>query len=730
MSLSSCKKEIEEVFGEAGVELDLVSVTSSSVTFSIDPNENAVSVYYALAKVGENPDESEYVEIDDISGNVEISVSDLEENIDYCVTSFAINGAGKRSENTELQFKTGSAPVITVKTLSVTSSTAEFSVKALNAVSFWYGMAESSGIEDVEMVKIEDLEKNTVLLENLKENTSYTFVAYAESASGEQGEKVFTTIRTETEPAVKIESADIGSDEAKFNVAFENAVKYAYSVKKSDEEKPGEDDYREMQLTGTSATILTSGLESSIGYILYLYAITNKGYKGKVIEYPFETIEKVELAFDIVVSDVTSTNARIEVKYDSEIYGKYYFVSGLSSKIGDVTKWDWKKIIESGWSYPKYKTYEAPLSTDLRSTVFPELMSVESVYMIGAVPEKSRGELDLEAAVWKSVELPKVKFGESDAACSIKQISTSCDSFKFLVEGENSDCYYMTFTEGEQNAGMIDALAKKALEYNAMKNFGRDTIKDYLEPSKKYTFVAVPENEKGLGTPVSCIVETKSLDFEGPATADITVTELGQMEAVFGCVFGSSTVKVLYHYEEMNEYFDKTQFISSLKIGNYRFISESGDIKFENLDPARKYMFGFVPVDENGVHGKTVLLEESTKSFVFDGNPDAKVEMEIVSCEPAEFGMYLIKANAVPNDKVSKYFVLSVSEDNSYLTYDDFASQCVSGALESYKGENLIAGPFGKGFYVGKNASIWVLAYDSDGKMCKVSETRIEETWK
>ena len=255
-------------------------------------------------------------------------------------------------------------------------------------------------------------------------------------------------------------------------------------------------------------------------------------------------------------------------------------------------------------------------------------------------------------------------------------------------------------------------------------SFNKDTVQAYLQPGSDYTMFAIPKDSEGRLGKITCLnFSTKPLDYVGDAKGTAEVSVMDVHEAVFDIQLGENAVKMLYKYESMYPGFDEEWFVQNLKVNNYNSISQDGEFRIENLTAEKEYIFGFVPVDENGICGQEIVIYESTAAYDYDGNPEADVQVEIISCE-FDGWSYATSIKAVPNEYVSKYYVGVKSQENPYFSNGEFIDQCMAGWTVEYTSAQII-----ENLYSSVEATLLVAVYDKDGKISKVKEVVLEDTF-
>lgn len=731
VSVISCKKK-EEPAKPAEVDIVLKSTTVSSISFELE-TLNAVTVSWAVNKKGESP----VYTTEDISDGVKpVTVDNLEPETEYEINAYATNVSGMNSETVTIDAMTTASASVSLELVSKTSSSITFRIIPVNAESCsWTVVESSSDLENVELKKEDIKEEKEITVEDLKENTSYSVVALATNASGEDSKRVYLSAKTETEPVITIKSIVPEAKQAAITLEMTNVMKYAYAVLLKSEGEPEESDYMIVEKSATETNFIVSGLEPENEYMLYVYGLNVNGYAGTVVSQAFTTEEFIEKPFSIEFSDVTSTDAQVAVQFDKELYSKVHFVLGSEKRI-KIDSWDWESVIDKNWSNPKFETYEDNQDFSLRNWGNTDYgLDLEATYYAGGVPVKLDGTLDLEAAVWTSAKLKPVAFGESSVKCTLTEVATSMNSVTYKVDSDNESAEYLYtgYMTGEITGS--EEIEKNAKQIVCSKPkidmFGKDITQEYLTPEKTYTFIAVAKDAEGkLSAVATKVITTKSLDYEGNATCQVSIAETGSVSMTFDCKKDEGAEKILYYFVEKSKY-DEASFLKSLKVNNYKSVPEDGEFVIEKLYAETDYVFGFAPVDVNGVCGKCVILEARTGSVTFDGNTEADVEIQIESVTASSASKWYVKLKGIPNDKVSKYYVDAFSTETEELpSHSRFASECLKGEVNSYTGEDEPSDWTGKGLPVGVNGVLWLLVMDADGKLLPVEEIKVEETWK
>lgn len=727
----SCKPQDEAK--DAVVSLKITGTSESSISFEITA-ENAVSVAYAVFPSDAASGDYQTVQLQGTSP-LSITEDGLSENTEYTVSAYGINADGKQGAKVEKTAVTSADASVSIEITERTSSSVKFNIVPLNAVSVSWIVAESSSeLETVELTeKTEGGSEQELEKDGLSENTNYTIVAAASNAAGKQSARVYESFKTELEPIVTIAGIETEYNQAHVSITGENALMYAYAAVKKGEPQPETETFAEKSFEGNnSVTFTVSQLDPSTEYVLYLYGINSKGYAGKIISEEFVTKEYVEMPFEIKVSNVSSTDADIDVTFDKELYSGFYFVLASTSVMTPTAeKWDWSSVIAEGWSSPMYVKYEEDLSCKLRTWSTEYFLYPETVYMAGGVPVLLDGTLDTDAAQWQSIDLPKIVFGESSVTAGITEKITTMDAITYSIDVDdpNVESVYVNYQEGTYQEGTAEAesVAKSVVTRIPLRgaSFNKDTVQAWLQPAKDYTMFAIAKDGDGKLGKITCVnFSTKSLDYVGDAEGSAEVSSLGVHEATFDIQLGENAVKMFYKYEAISPGFDESMFIRNLKINNYNEIGQSGEFRIENLTAEKEYVFGFVPVDENGILGQQILIYESTAPYDYTGNQDADVEVRIVSCG-FDGWSYNTTIEAVPNGEVGKYYVGMRSSENPNLSNGEFIDQIANGFTTEYTGPQTIGN-----LYSASEATLLVAIYDKNGDISKVKEVVIEDTFK
>lgn len=727
LNFNSCKKT--ETAKDASISLKLKGTSTSSITFEIT-TEDAKTFSYAVAKSDEIGN-AEYTTEEAVNDTPsEISISELEENTEYTIRAYAENAEGKQTDIQEIKATTNTKPSISVAVISTTHNSVTFKLTPVNAVAHSFAVAENSAdLENIELEKHDGGEEAEYTVSDLEEDKLYSIVASATGEDGSESARTYTSFRTNIRPILTIEQIEAEYNSATVKLSIINGTKYAYTVCKKGESVPDKTDFSQGTMTEGKATIVIQDLEELTDYTFHAYGIGMNDYAGDIVSKDFSTTEYIKAPFEIKAENITSTNADIIATFDSEIYSGYYFIAGTPDFIVKEY-WDWEKILEQGWSDPQYELYNEDKTIDLRNWGNTDYtMSPEQIYHITGIPVKKDGTVDKEAVAWLTIQLKPVVTGESNLECTITENSVTHNEFRFKVsvnDKENAAGYYITTINGKiTNPNEYENYIKSLISKKIRKNFDSDTS-IIIQSNSDYTFLAIAKDKSGkLGKISGWTFTSKSVDYEGDARCQVSLSSIGTTDATFNCILENGTVKIQYYYAKKDQYYDENHFINSLKLYSYQTTNTNGEVKLSGLSPESEYIFGFCPVGDDGILGKCVFIEETTKGFTYDGNPDAKVDVTILSKEGNNFGGVNVKLKAVPNGNVSKYYIIIKSSFNPSLTKAQFTADCLSGMNKEYTGETTLAGWDGNGEMTGSDPKIWILPFDTDGKMSPIIETPI-----
>ena len=737
LAISSCKQEEEAK--EASIALKVTGTTTESVTFEIT-TENAATYSYAFAKSSETGS-AEYVTEDAQNGAaVKIEKSGLEAETEYTIKAYATNSDGKDCAEANATALTTARATVSIESVSVTPESITFKVAAMNAASVRYAVAGPG--EDAETVELsketEGVPEQEFTEESLEPGTNYTVVASATNEAGEESERAYLTARTDIEPVIEVTEIVPESDQAKVTVSVGEAVQFAWACTEKGAEIPDRDSFNRVTISENVNSFIVSDLEENTDYVLSIFGITRYNYEGIIHSEDFTTQEHIEKPFEITVSGVYSTDAVFSITFDKSVYSEYYYVVGSQARIPNTDDWDWVQKIENPKPIDRLKPQMLTENHDGRITEFGSYqLELESIYYVGGIPRKISGELDTNAIVWRQIQLKPVEYGQSGIELYINNVVPRLDAVSFnldINDDSNLDCMYLLITRGtatDENEAQEYATSAIVSKPDYDFEFGKDTVANYLSASSGYVIVAIARDTDGNLSKVAWnTFTTLSVTDQGNASCSVELTDIGSNTAVFNLEFDQGTSEVLYYYEEKDEWYDPESFLKSLKVNNRNSIPASGEFEIDGLSSETGYVFGFCALDENGIQGKHYLIEESTEAHVYDGNPEAKVDITIDGVSADDFGRFYAKISAVPNSHVSKYYIEISNENNaSYLTKSSFADDCLNGQQEEYTAAVSLTGRDGNGESCGSNATVWVLAIDQDGRLCPIMETRIDETW-
>lgn len=726
LSAGSCKKN--EVAKEAKVDLSIIATSTSSVTFELIAEE-AVKVSYCIFRSNDIPS-SEYIDIEKPGSEpLRITINDLEENTEYTVSANATNKDGKTCQDVTALVTTTVKSSVDIEIKRWTSSGVTFSLNPVNAISCSYAVVKSdSDVENVDLTESVEIPLEKELVVNgLDEDTKYTIVAAAFNSSGEISERAYQSFRTEKEPFVDIKDIIIEGNQINVKILLENAVSYAYYVVKKNEEYPGLEEFKKIDAPAGENSFLVSNLDYMQDYVLLVCGMTSNDYAGKLVEKEFKTGEKVIRSFDISIEKIQSNDAIIDINIDNGIYSEYYVVLGKQKDIGNPEEYDWIANIESEYTFPILKQFRENVTFNLREYDESRGISPEQLYMIGGIPRKQDGSLDSEAVIWRPIQLKEVVIGESPFSCELEIIGTGYDAVKYRVktDSEEVERFYMGYFD--RHGVVLDEIVESILGKKPLVTFNEDL---YLKSAYANITMAVigVDNEGRLTNAISREITFKDLDYHGDFDADVEVVSSSRTSIVFDVEIPDDINRIAYHFVPEDKY-DEQTFIKNLKCLNNKIIQESGEFLVDGLLPETKYVFAFMPISELEEPGNVKMINVSTEGLVFDGDERANVSVNITQVTDRGTGSYKIQGSLIANEYVSKYYMTAKSDSNPDLTYATFVERVGKGWFKECTGESQITG-FGGGMSIGSNGYIWILPYDNEGKMCKIIEYKVEETWK
>ena len=744
LSMASCKEE--DPAKEATIAIKVTATSQSSVSFELTATD-AKSVSYAVAEAAQI-ESATYETIDEVGTSpIAVTKDGLAENAEYVIRAYATNADGKKSTTAEETFMTTSAPSIDIEVIEVTSSEVTFKLMPLNAASMKYSVEETSvDAETVELKNtVDNGEEQEITVDGLAEDSRYFIIAVAVNASGEESERAFETIRTELEPKVTIGEITAESNQARVALSYENVAEYAYAVAKKGDPEPEEGSYSKQAATGSSTSFIVSQLEPSTDYVLYVYGINMKGYAGETVSKEFSTTEYVEKPFELSVSNISSTDALISARFDSDEYSGYYIVLGTSKDVNSET-YDFQTAIDNIYSgnIPPRK-YTEDSEFRLREwkdgTDTQRGFSLEAMYVIGGCPVKTDGSLDTNAIIWTSAQMKTVTFGESSLTATINEKTVTLGEITYnvsLSDESAANGFFVHYSSGDLTSDEtnLEKQARNALFYqDANFTLGKDTTQAYLSPGTTYTLIAVPRDKDGkLGQIATHVFTTKSLDYENPdITCEVELAGKTTSDMTFNVTLPSGVEEIRYKYDKTSSIFSEDDFVKAIKTNGYgvKTITASGELKLEGLSAETEYTIGFVPVSEDGDLGVMQTFKEKTDSYVFDGNPAANVEMTVTKCEESQWGGYTVFIDLKPNEYVKEYVAEIKSETNNVqLTHSGLVDMYKNGSTDIYTGNATMDGYNHGGESAGDNSYLWILAVDTDGKYVPVIEYKIDGTWK
>ena len=715
----SCRQE-ETAAPLASLALNVDGATAESITFTVTPDANTACFHYTCVPTSDTASAS-YTKVTD-QAPLTVTVDSLIPDTEYTVMAFAENIDGLAGSKVKATAVTTSAPQVSITVIESASTTVRFTISALNADSYSYGVLRSSEAADGELPGLsENGTEQEFVVDTLAPLTSYAVAAEAVNSAGETSERVLSAFRTDLLPVVCVGevTSDLTSAVVPLSWKDCNTVYYALTETGS---TPAE--YKTIEPGTDTATVLSFyELTGNAGYTFTAYGVTEKGNSGDTVTVEFVT-EDVESDHKVTVSDISSYDAKFTATWDTEKYSGCRWYADLSANISDPSAFDWEEAISSYKA--RYAYNNSPVSLSSFSPVSSEK------YMAGFIFMDIDGNPVMESVIWKEVQLDQITFGDSDCTAEMEEISISFSKLRYRVKSNGAAQYYFGVTP-RQFAEDIEAYALTVLKSTPSTSFDEILEQNNLLPETDYTAVVLPVDAEGrFGAIESMEFTTEARAFNGSGELEVTFKEATWTSAVFDVQLGENTIYVVRNSSlspiESEEEILRT--LASVQGQSGASIYESGEFKdsktLTTYSDNTLYSY-FAAVDETGRFSDLKSFETPLKDIVFDGTGTVDVRMDKVTPNGKVFD---IEYTLTPDSNVDYYYYRITSYfTNAALSDEQIAVQFLTMTYyEAQTGELSTYSPKGNEPSVGTDTYIILMPVDKDGRLCKPIRYLIEET--
>lgn len=715
----ACKKT-EEPAKPAGIRIEVNKTTTSSVTFTLIP-ENAVSMAYSFAP-SDNTENAAFTELQGTEQQ-EITISDLEGNKEYTITANATNSDGVTCSNVTEKAVTTESASVKVELLSVTGNSVTFKISTVNAVSFSYAVVKPTEIENAELTEVNEAGPKEITETGLESGTVYSIIAYAYNADGEQSEMVLEPAKTEIMPEITV--SNIETDENSATVTFEckNTLNLFYALTEKGAPAPEEKDFSSSTVTDKPFTAYFYELELGSEYTIWTYGTNKTGYKGELTSTDFIVEKGEEKDYKVSISNITQFDAEVNITWDQTKYPEAYWVVMSPNAIPDPSSFNWKEAIDNYAA----QTVWGPGTYNLSSF----MIQPGERYRIG-VMFKSAEETTSDAYIWKDVDLKKVNIGESDCSIKIEHIMSAHSTITYKVINEkNAEYYYIGYTDSEDK---VESSVLDVIKYGTKcYDFNMETSQGYLETEKEYYIIAVPVDAEGkFGNYTVLEASTTAIEITGDATLSCELTSASYCSLEYNVEFISGVTEAPYIVFKEGDYASDDEILKALA-SSYSKAYASGPINVTflatggQLTNNTSYNLWIAPLDKYGRLGQITKLTNSTKKITFDGTGNVAIRIDEFSNQEVGFK---IKATLTPDSNVSGYlykFTHSSSVDG--FTDEAIVEGFYNGwTPEMTTGEIQTTGWDGTGESIYADTYLIILPFDQSGRMCPLIKYFIEDT--
>lgn len=714
----SCRQD-EAAAPLASLTLTVDGATAESITFTITPDANTACFHYACVPTSDTASAT-YTKVTD-QAPLTVTEDSLIPDTEYTVMAYAENMDGLAGSKVKAAAVTTSAPQVSITVIESASTTVRFSISALNADSYSYGVLRSSEAAEGELPGLsEDGSEHEFVVDTLAPLTSYAVAAEAVNSAGEVSERTMVAFRTDVLPVVSIGDAVADLTSAVIPLAWSgcDAVYYALVEKGSVPEV-----YEAVDMgTGSETELYFYDLAGETGYTFTAYGVTEKGNYGDTVAVDFVTTD-IDSDHKVIVSDVSSYDAKFTVTWDAEKYSGCRWIADLSANIGDPADFNWEEAISSSKVRYAYNGSSVNLST------FSPVSSEK--YRAGFIFLDLDGNPVPESSIWREVQLDQITFGDSDCSAEMEVVSVSFSKLRYKVSGDGADMYYFGVTPTQLIENLED-YALTVIKTKPLTSFDEVVERLNLVPETSYTAVVLPVDENGrFGAIESEEFVTETLELNGSGEINITLKESDWVSATFDVQFGENTVKVVQTHSmtplgSEEDILDELEYMS---VVSRKQIYESCDFVqtayITSYTDNILYSY-FVAVDEAGRFSDLCQFETRLPNLVFDGT--GSVEIRIDKAVP-NGRVFEIDYTITPDDNVAYYYYRPIGYSTQAALSDEALAvqfltldySPVIGTLSTHSPKNGEAS-------VSTDHYIVVMPVDKSGRLCKPIRYHIEET--
>lgn len=469
-------------------------------------------------------------------------------------------------------------------------------------------------------------------------------------------------------PTLTIDNLEEGATSASFTVTVNSADKVTYTYYKVDE-RPADDQisWTEATITGDGELIISFNelpynFESRTVYTFEVFASrTDTDKKGIKTTYKteenltknFQTpkVQYVSLSDVVVAAGTISGNVAVLADY-ADAYCLAVFAKGEYDET--IFKDDCM-----------FGTYASNGATFLQSTDLAPM----SDYIIAYVAIKGQ---EVDNYGWKYWEVTEFvgevytsevttsaySFGQSEASLTIETVEAGYN--KLMTDIKRTSGCGGFFGGAVETSTLTDGIEKYVekwfmqtnswggYNYSSSNSFydmneekytdSQRLVATNLEMGKKYTLWVVAYDEQGrIGKLTSVEQSTKSAEFTGSASVEVTVSTAANGKSATVTLTPSANCATVYYVNESMEYKAdpftqaeiETQLLGELSSGYGNCWTEQGEYPLNYLSKNTTYYLHLLPVDTEGNLGKIVTVEYTTTVQEIQFNGDAKVTSSV-----------------------------------------------------------------------------------------------------
>lgn len=552
-----------------------------------------------------------------------------------------------------------STPEISISNIIPDVETVTFTLTSKDANAYEYACVLTSEFESGAIVSMTRKEgaapAEPIKVEGLNASTAYTIVARA--YNGELGSKTVsqatTTLAAPSEaPVLTLSEPVVEGQSVSFKITHTGeCATYNYAVYEKSQSIP--EDFKTVAAKDTGAEIEINNLKGETTYVIEAY-----GSIGEIVSDHVKKEFTTETAsLEVVISDITTTDAHIRATMDQEVCTSFYI--GGYSTANSLTTDDILALVKSQTTGVYQTSSINALLSELQIDGLSGGLTPETDYVVWwvALDADSKNDKEESAAVVASM-IQKTQFttkgydltSPATVAVSVESISTQSANVKFTPSSDAVKYYYRAIpkTDIEKSYFTDRLLVNHLIAMGRTETVEKTVEITSLNPETAYVFCAIAEDKDGkFSVPVKVEESTPGFSLDSPVTFELaqfsgTIADPQEnAQFVINADDLSNVQEIRYINVTRADYSSQTWFggkdtkvLSSLLSGAYptnallpEELTRGRLPKFTQLEPAENYYCFAILLDKDGKFTEMQKVSYKTASYDLTGVATATWEI-------------------------------------------------------------------------------------------------------